>query len=120
MEQFDIEFVTQALQLLHASSTPNVLSTSTAGALANLHQAKFLKDDDVFLFLSSLQLWQSLQSIIRLTGPERLDDGIPPDGQANALCRAAAVKSFEQLKKHMDKKAKKTRTMFLKFLTPGN
>ena len=116
----DIEFVTQALQLLHASSTPDVLSTSTAGALANLHQAKFIKDDDVFLFLSSLKLWQSLQSIIRLTGPERLDDGIPPDGQANALCRAAAVESFEQLKKHMEIKAKQTRSMFLKFLTPAN
>ena len=108
------------MQLLHASSAHNVLSTSTAGALTNLHQEKFLEDDEVLVFLSSLNLWQSLQSVIRLTGPERLDEGIPPDGQANALCRAAEVESFEELRKQMAKKAKQTRTMFLNFLTSAN
>ena len=116
----DIEFVTQALQLLHANSTPDVLSTSTNEALKNLHRAKFLEDDDAFLYLSSLNLWQSLQSIIRLTGLERLDDDLPPNGRTNALCRAAALETFGQLKTHMNKTAEEVRKMYLKILTPAN
>ena len=89
----DIEFFTQALQLLHASSAPQYFLTATAGALTQLRQAKLLQDDIADTLMSSLTLWQSLQSIIRLTGPERLDGGIPPAGQTNALCRAGGVET---------------------------
>ena len=95
--------------LLHASSAPAVLSTATAGALTQLRQAKLLQDDIADTLMSSLTLWQSLQSIIRLTGPERLDGGIPPAGQTNALCRAGGVETFDQLKEHMSVEAERTR-----------
>ena len=115
----DIEFFTQALQLLYASSAPAVLSTSTADALTQLRQAKLLQDDIADTLMSSLTLWQSLQSIIRLTGPERLDDGIPPAGQTNALCRAGGVETFDQLKEHMSVQAERTRELFQHILVSG-
>jgi len=64
------------------------------------------------VLLSALRLWQGLQSIIRLIGPERLEDGSPPAGQINAFCRAAGSETFGELQDLMKSTAARVRQVF--------
>lgn len=108
----DIEFIAQTLQLAHAEKSPSILSQTTASALNQLCAANILQKPDYETLISSLRLWQGLQSIIRLIGPDRLNEGVPPAGQANALCRAAGVDDFENLKTLMEQRSKAVRRVF--------
>lgn len=63
----DLEFVTQYLQLKHASDTPGVLSPNTWRALKNLGQLAILDTETVSTMLQALDLWQALQSRLHLT-----------------------------------------------------
>lgn len=108
----DIEFIAQGLQLIHAAAAPTVLSPTSATALENLAREGYLDNTDASVLLSALRLWQGLQSIIRLIGPERLEDGSPPAGQVNALCRAAGSETFDELQDLMKSTAARVRQVF--------
>jgi glutamate-ammonia-ligase adenylyltransferase len=108
----DIEFIAQNFQLSLGPDNPTVLSPTTMEALRKLSAANALSPDAAGVLMSALKLWQGLQSIIRLIGPERLDDGQPPAGQANALCRVAGVETFDALKLSIEEKAAAVRDTF--------
>jgi glutamate-ammonia-ligase adenylyltransferase len=108
----DIEFIAQNFQLSLGPDNPTVLSPTTMEALRKLSAAHALSPDAAGVLMSALKLWQGLQSIIRLIGPERLDDGQPPAGQANALCRVAGVETFDALRLSIEEKAAAVRDTF--------
>jgi glutamate-ammonia-ligase adenylyltransferase len=112
----DIEFIAQNFQLSLGSNNPTVLSPTTMEALQKLSAANALSPDDAGVLMSALKLWQGLQSIIRLIGPERLDDGQPPAGQANALCRVAGVETFDALRLSVEEKAATVRDTFARLI----
>ena len=58
----DIEFIAQYLQLLHAHTTPEVLSPNTGTALRQLAEAGALAADSADTLISALALWQRVQA----------------------------------------------------------
>jgi glutamate-ammonia-ligase adenylyltransferase len=62
----EVEFIAQALQLLHAG-TPRVLSPVTRTALANLARAGALPADDAALLIRADREWRAVQSLLRIT-----------------------------------------------------
>jgi len=63
----DVEFITQYLQLKHASTHPDILSPTTRIALENLKNADLLDEQVADGLIEALDLWQSLQGLLRLT-----------------------------------------------------
>ena len=63
----DIEFIAQALQLIHAADKPGVLAHATADALERLGAEGCLPPDTVAGLSGSLSFWQSLQGLMRVT-----------------------------------------------------
>ena len=112
----DIEFIAQNFQLSLGSDDPTVLSPTTMEALRKISSANALSSDDAAVLMSALKLWQGLQSIIRLIGPERLEEGQPPAGQANALCRVAEVETFDVLRLLVEEKALAVRDIYARLI----
>lgn len=108
----DIEFLAQYLQLKFRSE----FSTTTATALRELSAAGHLAASDADDLLAALTLWQGLQSIIRLIGPERLEDGNPPAGQAEALCRVGNVDGFQSLREKAERQAASVQEIFTRLI----
>jgi len=63
----DIEFISQYLQLKHAHAHPEVLSPNTRTALGNLKRAGLLDANTAGRLIQALDLWQSIQGLLRLT-----------------------------------------------------
>ncbi len=62
----DIEFIAQYLQLRHAHSHPEVLSTDTTDALERLAAAGCLDPSVAGELIEAMTLWRRLQGIVRL------------------------------------------------------
>ena len=62
----DIEFIAQYLQLRHANSHPEVLSTDTTDALERLAAAGCLERPVADELIEAMILWRRLQGIVRL------------------------------------------------------
>jgi len=71
----DIEFIAQYLQLLHAPTHPQILSPTTRVALENLKHAGLLDAASAKDLLAALDLWHSLQGLLRLTVIKLKDEG---------------------------------------------
>lgn len=63
----DIEFIAQYLQLRHAHQRPDILSTNTRDALQKLCAAGVLPANTTDDLVQALDLWQAVQSRVRLT-----------------------------------------------------
>jgi len=67
----DIEFLIQMLQLKHGRRDPRLRTSNTLEALAALHQAGHLADEDFGFFTRSYRFLRSLQLKLRLLSPTR-------------------------------------------------
>ncbi|MBY0562901.1 MAG: bifunctional [glutamine synthetase] adenylyltransferase/[glutamine synthetase]-adenylyl-L-tyrosine phosphorylase [Hyphomonadaceae bacterium] len=74
----DIEFVVQALQLIHAADAPDVLSPNTGAALARLAAAGCLDADVATRLHDGWRLWTELQQVLRLCMDNELGPGDAP------------------------------------------
>jgi len=115
----DIEFVTQYLQLRYASEHPDILAKNTSEALRNITEKGLIDASIGASLLSALKLWQSIQGLLRLTIEGYFNKGreeeISPALQ-EILARAAGVKNFEALLKHMDETANRTHGHFVELI----
>ena len=62
----DVEFIAQYLQLKYAQDHPQVLSPNTCQALENLIAAGIPEAESLKPLIRALELWQSLQMILRM------------------------------------------------------
>jgi glutamate-ammonia-ligase adenylyltransferase len=68
--QMEVEFVAQALQLMHARGHPDILSPTTRIVFAGLHKAGLLTDDDADVLIRADRIWRTVIGTLRLTeGP---------------------------------------------------
>lgn len=96
----DIEFLTQYLLLREGHDHPETLVLGTAPALEALLQAGALTPDDYEGLIGAHRLWQSLQSMLRLTVEDRkkLGDGTDfPAGLRLILARLCSSVDFNTL-----------------------
>jgi glutamate-ammonia-ligase adenylyltransferase len=93
----DLEFIAQYLQLVHASTRPEVLSTGTVAALVNLERAGLLSPRAADALLPAARLFGNLTQILRLCldGPFAAEKAA--DGLKALLMRAGEAPDFSRL-----------------------
>ncbi|MDF3073965.1 MAG: glutamine-synthetase adenylyltransferase, partial [Alphaproteobacteria bacterium] len=101
---FDLDFMAQYLLLLHAPNHSSILARRAPQIFAQLAQAQLLPTATAQTLAAAFRLWQSLQSLLRLTmgGDEAdIEESSTPEGLKQILAAAAGVSDFAALKAKM-------------------
>jgi glutamate-ammonia-ligase adenylyltransferase len=108
----DIEFIAQALQLVHASARPEVLDTNTIAALEKLAEIEALTGPDAEVLIASARLQQALTQVLRLALDEtpRIEEASP--GLKTLLTRAAEAPCFDDAQARLIGLQTETRGIF--------
>jgi glutamate-ammonia-ligase adenylyltransferase len=85
----EVEFIAQALQLVHAPTHPQVTSPTTREALARLGDAGLLATTDAAVLIRADRLWRTVQGVLRLTEGPAPRERLSP-AAAEVLLRATA------------------------------
>ena len=109
----EVEFIAQALQLVHGIREP-----VTRQALSRLAECCALSSADAALLIEADHFWRTVQSMLRLTvGPAT---GTLPSAAAEALLRATGTDSVAALESRMTGTARAVREAFVRTLgEPG-
>ena len=113
----DIEFLAQYLQLLNAFEHPEILSANTRVALGNLKQAGVLDATTADQLIQALDLWQSIQGLVRLTVVHDLRNQHEyemPESLKRIFCAIGGVESMAELEKKMKNTAHWVSALFSK------
>jgi glutamate-ammonia-ligase adenylyltransferase len=108
----DIEFIAQTLQLVHARTRPEVISTDTETALSQAAAAGLLPEADADVLLSALRLDAALLQILRLCVEEDFDPATAPAPLLARLAEAADMPDFRTLEAHLRATQRAVRTGF--------
>jgi glutamate-ammonia-ligase adenylyltransferase len=114
----EVEFVAQALQLVHARAHPEVASPTTRQALASLGAAGALPAADAALLIRADRAWRTVQGMLRLTEGRAPAETLSA-ASAAALLRAAAAAGFAavdvaELRATLDALAREVRAAFVR------
>jgi [glutamine synthetase] adenylyltransferase / [glutamine synthetase]-adenylyl-L-tyrosine phosphorylase len=90
----EIEFIVQALQILHAADNPAVLDQNTLGALSRLSAAGLLAPADHETLRQAGQLYNRLTQLLRLCVADRFDPAQAPEGLRRLVAQAAVAPDF--------------------------
>jgi glutamate-ammonia-ligase adenylyltransferase len=112
----DIEFIAQALQLVHGQSAPAILDANTIAALQNLNEAGFLGADEARTLIASARLQHALTQVLRIAVDETPDIGQATPGLKALLTRAADMGSFAQVEARLAALQRDTRALFGRLL----
>ncbi|GGJ24589.1 bifunctional [glutamine synthetase] adenylyltransferase/[glutamine synthetase]-adenylyl-L-tyrosine phosphorylase [Neoroseomonas lacus] len=114
----EVEFIAQALQLVHAREHPGVLATTTHVALARLAEAGLLEADEAAALIGAERLWRSISGLLRLTVGHWREEQLPESVAAALLhaCRRLdpddAPVDLPALQAQMARRAKQVRAVF--------
>ncbi|MBN8939958.1 MAG: bifunctional [glutamine synthetase] adenylyltransferase/[glutamine synthetase]-adenylyl-L-tyrosine phosphorylase [Rhizobiales bacterium] len=114
----DIEFVAQALQLVHAHKHPEILDTNTLRVLDRATQAGVLKVEDADVLRSACRLYQRLTQILRLCLVDRFEPASGTPGLKRLLARAGELPDFATLNAHLAEVQKAVRKAFVSVVGP--
>jgi len=87
----EIEFIAQALQLVHAHDSPQVLQCNTIAALHALHDAGHLTAGDHEALVAAATLYQGLTQMLRLCSSGKFELRLAPVDLVAKLLRASAT-----------------------------
>jgi glutamate-ammonia-ligase adenylyltransferase len=112
----DIEFIAQALQLVHAPAQPEILSTNTIDALEKLRQAGFLTQADADALIASARLQHALTQVLRIALDETpvIEEATP--GLKTLLSRTAETGGFAETQQRLQESQTRTRAIFDRLL----
>jgi glutamate-ammonia-ligase adenylyltransferase len=108
----DIEFIAQALQLVHAPARPEVLDTNTIAALEKLGRAGFLSGGDVKTLVAAADLYHALTQVLRIALDETLKVETASRGLKELLARAGGMGDFAKLVQRLATLQAETRAIF--------
>ena len=106
----DIEFIAQALQLLHAHAHPEILDTNTIAALEKIAAAGLIPAADAALLLESVTLQTALTQTLRIALDEALKD--PTPALKALLARAGQSPDFAALEARLSRLQMGVRALF--------
>jgi [glutamine synthetase] adenylyltransferase / [glutamine synthetase]-adenylyl-L-tyrosine phosphorylase len=112
----DLEFIAQYLQLVHASSTPDILDTSTARVLDKAWRLGLLATEDAEVLRPAARLLHDLTQVLRLCLPGAFDPKAAAPGLVGLLARAADVPDFATLDATVAETEAKVRKSFERIL----
>lgn len=113
----DIEFIAQALQLVHGEKAPQVLDTNTVAALGKLQEAGFLSSDDAATLIVAAELQTALTQVLRVALDEtpRMEEATP--GLKSLLAQAGGAESFAALEARLSGLQRAVRAVFEKVMS---
>ena len=114
----DVEFIAQALQLVHARAHPGVCHPTTRLALQRLGKAGVLPPGDVALLVHADRVWRTVQGMLRITVGRAAHQELP-EATLRPLLRAAAAAGVEAvdsagLRATLDALAREVRAAFVR------
>jgi glutamate-ammonia-ligase adenylyltransferase len=116
----DIEFLAQYLQLVHASTTPEILDTSTSRVLDKAWRLGLLTAEHAEVLRPAVRFYHDLTQILRLCLPDVLDPATAAPGLASLLARAADVPDFATLDAFLTETQAKVRKSFQQILAAAS
>ena len=116
----DIEFIAQFLQLRDGARCPDALSPNTREALRLARDGDRIEYEDGDLLIAALELWQTVQAVLRLAGKPDFDPATAPLGIAQLLVRTTRAVDFAGLTTTLSRTATRVRTIFERLLPPEN
>ncbi len=111
--QMEVEFIAQALQLVHARSEPGVCDPTTRVALGRLADAGVLPRPDAERLIEADHLWRTIQGLLRITAGPR-PPAVLPEASLHALLRATRSVDFAALRTTMEQTAREVRAAFIR------
>jgi len=108
----DIEFIAQALQLIHAAAHPEILSTETGAVLVAAAKAGLLPAREVDVLLPAWRLYQALIQMLRLCVAGVFDPATAPRGLLARLADAGELPDFATLDAHVRDSQRAVRASF--------
>ena len=114
----DIEFIAQALQLLHAPSNRDVLDQNTIVALQKLGRGGWLDSADLEFLTEAAKLEHGLTQVLRiaLEGPYKPDEA--SRGMKALLVRAGDAPDFSALESQLSELEERARSIFDRLIPP--
>jgi len=117
----DIEFMAQYLQLLYGPKHPEILSSNTRDALNNLKNAALLEAPTAAGLIEALDLWQSLQGLLRLTIKINFNSNDMPIGLQRHVSRIVGTPTVEAAEEKIKTKAAWVQDVFNRLIVePAN
>ena len=113
----DVEFLIQMLQLKHGPRDPRLRIPNTLEALAALHQAGHLADEDFGFFTRSYRFLRRLQLKLRLLSASRRTTLSDDPTEAVKLAHLMGLPSSGELLVHLEEFRKQTRLRFERIFT---
>ena len=111
----EVEFIAQVLQLTAGAEHPELHSTRTRVALANLTDAGLIPQAEGRALIAADYLWRTIQSMLRLTvGPTRAVD--LPEASARILRAATRDATMADLRARMETTAALVRAAFIRHI----
>ncbi len=108
----DMEFLVQALQLLHAREHPHILRHNTQEAIRALGEAGILRPQEMQDLLAAHQLHHHLSHILRLCVAEGFDGQNAPEGLSRLLANAASTPDLPTATARLQQAQEKVRKIF--------
>jgi glutamate-ammonia-ligase adenylyltransferase len=93
----DVEFIAQALQIVHAAAHPEIVATDTETALSAAARAGVLATADAEVLLPALRLYLALIEVLRLALDGPFDPRQAPHALLDRLAEAADLPDFAVL-----------------------
>jgi glutamate-ammonia-ligase adenylyltransferase len=112
----DIEFIAQFLQLVHADAHPDMLDTSTIGALDKAWHLGLLAPQDAEVLRHAARLYHSLTQVLRVCLPEDFDPKTARPELLGLLTRAGDVPNFAALDAQLSETEERVRASFVRIL----
>ena len=97
----DIEFIAQALLLVHAHRAPTLIATETEAMLTAAAAVGLLSPEDAGILLPALGLYQALIQVVRLCLDTPFDPETAPRALLERLARAGELPDFATLDAHV-------------------
>jgi len=116
---FDVEFMVQGVQLLHAPADAKVLNVNTLAALDALERAGALVAKDAALLRSAAKLYQALTQVLRLAVEGEFEAGEASPSLKALIARAAGLATFEETEEQLGDMQTKVRALFLRWVKRG-
>ncbi len=108
----DLEFMAQYLQLISASTHPEVLDQNTVRAYQKLKDAGILEPAHAEVLIPAMRLLHDLTQILRLCLEGPFDPATAPHGLKELLARAGDAPSFEYLESLLKETLAKVARLF--------
>jgi glutamate-ammonia-ligase adenylyltransferase len=117
---FDVEFIAQGLQLVHAQTDAAVLQVNTSDAIRVLASVGFVAAGDAEALADATRLYQNVTQVLRLTVEGSFQAADASDSLRALITKQAGLGSFEEVEARLIAVEGETRALFERLIGPAS